>query len=79
MIGKLLIKKTKLGTCATSTVYKVRNIFTQKGFLCLKLLNNAVVSQGNENETKKAKKRHFGKMLMMMILVKTKKKKSKSV
>lgn len=59
MIDKLLIKKTKLGTGATSTVYKVRNIFTQKGFLCLKILNNAVVSQGNENETKKAKKKTF--------------------
>lgn len=40
MIEEMLKKKSTLGKGATSTVIKVLNNFTNKGFLCLKILNS---------------------------------------
>lgn len=44
LIDELLSKKVFLGKGATSTVYKVNNCFTHKGNLCLKILNNDLLS-----------------------------------
>lgn len=51
-IKKLLsnTNKKKIDSGATSTVYKVKNIFTNKGFLCLKVLSNAIIGN-NEQQT----------------------------
>lgn len=40
LIEMLLSTKTLLGKGATSTVYRVNNCFTKKGFLCLKILSD---------------------------------------
>lgn len=45
MINKLLKKKSLIGKGATSTVYKVLNCFTQKGYLCLKELSNELFTE----------------------------------
>ena len=55
LINKLLTKKTCLGRGATSTVYRVNNCFTHKGFLCLKILNDELFIRANEPKKKKAK------------------------
>lgn len=53
---KLMSNKGKIGTGATATVYKVKNIFTNKGFLCLKILNSAIFKKEEQpHETKKVK------------------------
>lgn len=53
MIDQLLNNKTLIGKGATSITYKVKNILTGKGFLCLKILNEIFFnSQKNPNDKK---------------------------
>lgn len=52
-IDKLLIKQVLLGKRATSTAYKVKNIFTNNGYLCLKILNDELFKISNTKEKKK--------------------------
>lgn len=52
-IDKLLIKKVQIGKGATSTVYKVINIITNSGYLCLKILKDEFFKKSNKEEEKK--------------------------
>ena len=54
MIENLLIKKVKIGKGATSTVYKVINIITKKGFLAIKILDNAPYKLTDDTKSKSA-------------------------
>lgn len=54
LIDELLNKKSLLGKGATSTVYKVLNCLTHKGFLCLKILNNEFFGREEKNTKKKS-------------------------
>ena len=59
-VDKLLSnKKEIIGEGATSTVYKVDNYMTHKGFLCLKILKKAVVGRIDSSEASKSKKKSF--------------------
>lgn len=53
MIDKLLTKKARLGKGATSIVYKVKNILTNDGCLCLKILNNEFFKKSDIEDKKK--------------------------
>ena len=54
-IEELLSDKKLIGKGATSTTYKVTNFITNKGFLCLKILNEIFFSSESESD-KKTKK-----------------------
>ena len=53
IMDKLLIKKSIIYPGATSITYKVCNIYTNKGFLCLKIIKNSVFKQMNETTAEK--------------------------
>ena len=61
LVNQLLASKIKIGEGATSTVYKVKSIFTDKKFLSLKILKNIIFklikskTKEKVKETKKSK------------------------
>ena len=55
LIVQLLSTKKKIGNGATSTTYRVKNCFTNKGSLCLKILNGEYFMIVNEQNTNKPK------------------------
>ena len=56
-IIELLTKKSKIGEGATSIVYKVKNLFTKKGFLCVKVLKSEVFKKNGSTEKNEKKKK----------------------
>lgn len=54
MIENLLIKKVKIGKGATSTVYKVINIITKKGFSAIRILDDAPYKLTDDTKSKSA-------------------------
>lgn len=58
MINELLKKSKVIGEGATSNVYRVINCFTQKGYLCLKVLKRIIFKIDTElNDSKTTKKK----------------------
>lgn len=55
IIENLLANATQIGKGATSIVYKVKNINTNKGYLCLKILNDDVIRKTSVDDNKKDK------------------------
>ncbi|KAK8871581.1 hypothetical protein M9Y10_007314 [Tritrichomonas musculus] len=55
LIDELLSTKKRIGKGATSTTYRVKNCFTNKGSLCLKMLNGEYFTLSNEQDTNKSK------------------------
>ncbi|KAK8865492.1 Serine/threonine-protein kinase 36 [Tritrichomonas musculus] len=48
---QLLEKSTLIDSGATSDVYRVPNIYTKRGFLCLKMLNRTIFKSSNDTKT----------------------------
>lgn len=51
-MAQLLIRKKFIGKGASSSVYKILNCYTNKGYLALKILNDDVISKESETKTK---------------------------
>lgn len=48
---QLLEKSTLIDSGATSDVYRVTNIYTKRGFLCLKMLNRTIFKSSTDTKT----------------------------
>lgn len=59
IINKLLTEKSLIGEGATSIVYKVHNLFSNKGYLCLKILKDSFIKMGTDPTTKSKEKKSF--------------------
>lgn len=58
-IDQLLSSKLLLGSGATSTVYRVKNLLTNKGFLCLKVLKSEAFRRLNQPQPQESEERNI--------------------